>query len=238
MLRIALLLLVLSQTGCVGSLFDAGYSGAPYFTLSGPVEVDAATIEGASQGWVAWAWYRQDSSSWLLEKMSFRPDILRYAMDIGAPPMHEDPAATHQEASTQLTPLNGVDILIGLPVMLAAPDNATVDFELDPEAMLDWASGISDDANEILITQPNAPVELMAVTREYLLMAMNSAERLERLDDHRGWPKAEACGLGSLLEGLTLYRRGVGECSPWQRLAPAGERTEFQGVEMRSPAGE
>lgn len=217
--------LLLVLTACATPL-SSDFSGVPFFTLAGPVELTDGTSDGVTYAAIAWGWTDGASLATVGSQVPFDPQVFNYELTVPGPP-----SLTATSSGTALDEIGDHAMLFGVPLLLTAI--APVDPVIDPNGLAAWIRG-TPTAVPDWIDVPDGRV--LAWTDEHLLVALSTTEGLSRLGDDPTLDVDAACTLVEAEPGLTLYQRPrADDCTPWTPLAPAGERTSFQGVTMRSP---
>ena len=214
------------MVGCTGAVLGRGEDLGAYVVISGPVDPAVAIGGGRTGARIAWAWLAGGELSSLVTEVPFEPRVYSYALSVEVPPDPDE--ATVALASDQGEP--GLTLLFGVPLLVEPDGRGAPVVAVDPERLLEWVSGASPTLAEAFTTSGGA---VAAVTPDHLLVLVSAQSGSGRLATAPEWqPEAELCRVDAALAGLTLYRSvGVG-CSGWDPLAPAGRRTEFQGVAM------
>ncbi|TNE89844.1 MAG: hypothetical protein EP330_10095 [Deltaproteobacteria bacterium] len=216
---IALLLL----PACATPL-SADFAGPPYLTLAGAVELAGPPGDAAVTGAVAWAWTEGSQMHTAVVEVPFEPEVYFYRLTVPGPP--DVPPAATGDAPPGLAE---EPLLIGLPLLL----QTEVEVVADPSGMARWLAGERVPAADWL--DPGEG-RVLAWADEHLLIGMATGGA-DHLGETPGIDLSALCGVADVAAGLTLYQRAADVDCPdvWEALSAPGERTDFQGVDMRSP---
>jgi len=201
---------------------------APYLVLAGDLDHDAALSGVHTQGAIAWAFVMPgEPLSGVVTRETLEPRLFSYALIVRGPP---DPTASSTTAAAPIELQSAeAGFLFGLPLLYETDDLMAAPLQIDPLQLVDWALGRRDTLAGAL-TGPDGMV--VAASREHLLMALVTDEEVA-LASLPSWASGgAACRIDGLVHGLTLYRSEGAGCGSWRAMAAAGERTEFQGVDM------
>ncbi|MCA9491766.1 MAG: hypothetical protein KC621_17665, partial [Myxococcales bacterium] len=116
--------------------------------------------------------------------------------------------------------------------ILAEPDgDGEIELSVDAGGLVDWVAGARPDPAGLVTVGGGT---LAAGTTEHVLVLLSADDPgVGRLATAPTWePGTELCRLDGVVTGLTLYRSAGLGCFGWEPLAPAGSRTEFQGIPM------
>jgi len=212
------------------------YAAPPFFTLSGPVEVDVVDTSSRELGAVAWFWDTDQGCGTWVSEAAFKLHISGYVMEIEHPPSAEHLAMSDRAGSLNTGAHEDVNLLFGIPLLLTAQDDSKGTLpKADKELFDAWLRGEEISLDELLPGPlPYATVPVGA-TWDYLLIHMTSAQEVQRLGDlEQGVAGPNANLLAEVLPGLTLYRRPRLTDQSWLPLAAPGSATEFQEIAMLS----
>jgi len=214
-------------------LADATYEGEEFFWLSGPVVLDDPPPLAPAAAAVAWVWQEAEQAVGLVQIVPLESRILGYGIEVNRPP-----GAAEFDDNTWVpvdsVPLPaGVSLLYGLPLLLTREPSEGDALVVDPAEMARWVAWDQFDAGAIVRMDGAGGDPLVGVTRGHLLVLMASDAAVRQLSEFPSFDNDGGCVIGSVIPGLTLYRRDTEDCARWEPLAQAGERTEFQGIPMR-----
>jgi hypothetical protein len=215
-------------TACSGQPVDDAWEGGPFFVMSGPLDPDAKLSGDRTASAVAWVWTDGERARGRVDEAEFEPRLYQYALTV------EHPPETGRSGSSAPAPaaLAALDrpLLFGL-AFLYEPTGGKVVLKVDPAVLLTWALDPTYPATDAVRAEG---ADVAALTSGHLLVAMSSPASVERLASTPTWD-GQPCQVSEVLRGLTLYRRDEDRCGTWVALALPGERTEFQGITMRTP---
>lgn len=184
-----------------------------------------------TRGAVAWSWVVDGVLDGKVTEAPFEPLVYRYSLEIDPPPSPDDgtdPVPTDLGA-------DGIALAVGWPLLVEPATDAFPALEVDADALMDWAAGARSDPSGVVTSTDGARVA--AGTTDHVLVLLSAEdEDVGRLATAPTWdPGSSLCRFDGAVVGLTLYRSaGVG-CFGWEALAPAGSRTEFQGIPVAPP---
>ncbi len=208
--------------GCSSEVLDERYDGGTAFRISGEVspsvEIPAdADVTGA----VLWAWASGEDRGAALHLVPTETRLFRYTMDIPPPPA---PAGGDDEMPSGWSGLQDVDLLLGVPVLVAVNDAQlpTPPVDATSPQLFEW---IGDGIEPGL-----API---GMTTSHALVAIDADLAVERLGEAAIW--SGHCALDEAVPGFTLYVRDHAGCGGWRPLGQPGDLDEFQGIAMHPP---
>ncbi len=212
--------LLLLLAGCSEHVFDANYDGGSAFVLSGEVSPTVVIDpEDDVMGAILWAWSLDGATGVSIEPVPTEIRLFRYSLEVPPPPV---PLAASQGLPDAWPGLAELDLLVGVPVLLAAPPGADVTVSVRADGVFDW---VGDNTS--------LEAQLAAVAPGHLLVVYDADVTSSRLGEAPEW--SGHCALDDAVAGFTLYRRDALGCGGWSPLAEPGSRTEFQGVGMTPP---
>lgn len=233
--RIALLILPL-LVGCGGELVRVGSDDLVFFRISGVVEARPDALGAEPGGAVAWIWEESGRSHGFVQRVGLEPRVFRYILDVPRPPTQAD-LPTPDAPGAPFVGVPGISVVVGLPILYAPAidDDDSTGLEVDASVVGDWLRGTLLDATILVRPTAQSDARLLSATIDHLLIGSTATPSVDQLAQHPDFGATLSCGLDQVIAGLTLYRRPLLPCAPWEALATAGERTEFQGVAMYDP---
>lgn len=229
---LALLLLL----GCGGEFVRVGSDDLVFFRLSGTVEARPDALGAEPGGAVAWIWEESGQSYGFVQRVGLEPRVFRYLLDVPGPPTQAD-LPVPGEPGAPFIGVPGISVVVGLPILYApaSDDHDSTGLEVDVSLVGDWLGGTLVDATLLIRPTGQSDARLLAATIDHLLIGSTASPPVAQLAQHPDFCATRSCGLDEVVAGLTLYRRSPSPCAPWEPLAAAGERTEFQGIGMHDP---
>ena len=200
--------------GCAPDL-DQG----SFLTLRGDVSADVDLDGDDAEAKLIWATAVDGELCVELDELTFVPNLFSYEARLAGPPPLDGSPCVPQPVD--LDPAATVGF--GLLALIDPDRDASAQIRVDPGSLLAWFAG--DPLPLIEVIRVDAG-RLAAATRSFALIVDGPDTPLF------GEPY---CRFDQVSEGLTLYQdRGL-DCGGWVPVAPAGVRTEYQGVDLVAP---
>lgn len=217
--------------GCGPGALGRDDAYGPAFRVSGPVSAGVAVTGDRTRGYVAWAWLVDGEMDGVAAEAPFEPLVFAYALDVPPPP---DPGAGTDPRPAPDLAIEGVSLLIGLPVLVEPDGDDDPEVEVSPEAL--WAWGAGEAATPAGAVTVRGGRWAASPAEHALFLAAVPGEAGVRLAALDRWTSGgPLCRLDGAVLGLTPYRAVGTGCLGWEPLAAPGARTEFQGISV-SPA--
>ena len=206
-------MILLLPLGCAPSLGDTSF-----LRLRGAVSSDIHLDGDDAEIALVWATAVAGELCVEVDPLPFTPGLFSYEVEIEGPPTLDGSPCVPQPIDLQIQAPIGWGILT-----LIDPDvSSMAEVSADPGALLEWFAGDPGVISDVIRVQQG---RLAAATTAFALM----------VDAGGGPPGGAYCRFDQLIEGLTLYQdRGL-SCGGWVPAAPAGDRTEFQGIDLVPP---
>jgi hypothetical protein len=193
---------------------------------------DTVDVSGdRTAAFVAWAWLVDGTMDAVAVEAPFEPLIRAYVLDVPAPP---DPSAGTSPRPAPDLAVDGVSLLVGLPILVEPDGAGAPQVGVDPEALWSWAAGeVPEPAGAIGVV--GGRWAGYSAGHALLLAAVPGAEGV-RLATAPPWTTGgPLCRLDGAVLGLTPYRDVGDGCLGWEPMAAPGSRSEFQGIDLSSP---
>lgn len=210
------LAVVIALTGCGAAPLQPADPFGPFVVLAGPVE-GGVTLTEHTRAAVAWMGWTEGRLGVAVEEVAAQLHPSGVAITLTGPP------SVPLVAGAGDPPPVSEPVAWGLPLLVEVAQGQEVVATVDGSALLDWArddgalGGISLDAGVVT-----------AFAGSTLIAVAGSAPE---------WPQQGPwCRLSALQPGLVVYRAVGSGCGGWQPVAPAGSRTEIQGIEWTGAA--
>lgn len=151
-----------------------------------------------------------------IDSLDIVPSLLTYRVEIAGPPTLDGDICV---------PLSIGEGALGVgALVLVDPDpKATAELTADPSSLLGWFAGTEDGSIATVVQVGNGRIAAVATG-----MALIVTDGALAVDE-------EYCRFDAAVSGLTLYDDRGTTCGGWVPLAEAGERTEFQGIDLVAP---
>jgi hypothetical protein len=199
--------------------------------LAGSVQEGVDLSGVRTRGAIAWVMVVPgESLSGVVTTAPLEPRLFSYALAVRGPPPAPHTATSRGELPDGLQS-DEAAMLFGLPFLYEGDDVVPPTLQVEPSILMDWILGDADTLDGFVT---NRHAEVAAVARDHVLMALATDGEVALASLPSWTPGGPACRVDGMVPGLTLYRQEGSACGSWRALAPAGERTEFQGVDMGS----
>jgi hypothetical protein len=203
----------------IGCASDPGE--ASFLRLRGAVAPEVSLQGSDAEAVVVWVTAVDRELCVEVDVPSFAPTLFAYEVEIDAPPSLEgDPCVPRPTDLVASGPAAW-----GVLALVDPEPGAAWEVTADPTTLLAWFAGSGSASIGDVLHARGGRIAAAAPGFALGVADVDGA-------DGFGVPY---CRFEGLVEGLTLYEdHGVG-CGGWSPVAPAGARTEFQGIDLVPP---
>lgn len=193
---------------------------ADFLRLRGSVSADVAIDGDDTEAIVAWVTAVDGELCVEIDLPRFVPSLFAYEVEIDGPPALDGSPCVPWPAD--LDPPGPA--AFGVLALVDPEPRAGWEVSADPTTLLGWFAGSGAPLTEVV----RASGGRIAAVASRFALAVDGA-------DPPGPFGASYCRFDGLIAGLTLYEDQGTACDGWSPVAPAGERTEYQGIDLVPP---